>query len=202
MSGTHTPLPSLVLATALFGLVPACEEPHEDDDHDHDHDHETEVITRVTLTLRPDGGGAEVSASFSDPDGPGGMSGSSDPIALDAMTSYSLSVTFGNELEDPPEDVTPEILEEADEHQIFFYGSAIDSGLLTHAYADTDDAGLPVGLTSTLVTGDAGSGELRVRLQHLPALNEEPQKTAGLAERFPDIGGDTDADVAFTVTVE
>lgn len=184
-------------------------EDHGDDHDDHGHEHnESEVITRVELTFTPDGGDAIV-AVFSDPDGDGGMSGTSDPITLVAGTSYSVSVAFLNELEDPAEDLTGEIEEEAEEHQIFFAGDAV-GGILTHTYADAESTygansvgdDLPVGLSNTIAAGEAGTGSLRVQLQHLPEVNGEPVKVAGLADMFDSLPGEPDASVSFDVTVE
>ncbi|MEM6991682.1 MAG: hypothetical protein AAF721_14340 [Myxococcota bacterium] len=189
-----------------------------DDDHGHDEDHgdetghdhnEAEVITRVELTFTPDGGGDAIVAAFSDPDGDGGMSGTSDPIALAANTTYSVTVTFANELEDPAEDITGEIEEEAEEHQVFFAGDAV-GGLLTHTYADMESTyggnsvgdDLPVGLSNTIAAADAGTGSLMVQLQHLPEVNGDPVKVAGLADMFPSLPGEPDASVSFDVTVE
>lgn len=208
------------MSVALLG---ACDEAKEGDDHgDEDgHDHETEVITTVTLTFTAEGGEV-VTASFRDPDGDGGMSGSSEPIVLAPETTYTLSVSFLNELEDPdhPEDLTSEIEAEAEEHQLFLYGSVagpasmVADSVLTHAYADLEsDYGpnahgedLPVGLVNTITTTRPNEGQLQVMLRHLPELNEEPQKEAGLAELFATdpaaLPGDTDVDVRFDVTVK
>ena len=90
---------------------------------------------------------------------------------------------------------------------------SMGSGLVTHAYADVEsDYGenavgddLPVGLTNTITTTDAGMGEFSVMLRHLPDVNDAPQKEAGLAEEFADGGdpaGATDVDVTFDLTVE
>ncbi len=183
---------------------------HEDHGDEDGHDHnEAEVITRVELSFTPDGGGDAIVAAFSDPDGDGGMSGTSDPIVLAANTTYAVAVTFANELEDPAEDLTGEIEEEAEEHQIFFAGDAV-GGLLTHTYADMESAyggnsvgdDLPVGLSNTIVAADAGTGSLTVQLQHLPEVNGEAVKVAGLADMFPSLPGETDASVSFDVTVE
>ncbi|PRP91276.1 hypothetical protein ENSA5_56890 [Enhygromyxa salina] len=184
---------------------------HDDHDHDDDgdHDHETEVISRVELTFTPTGGGDAVTAAFSDPDGDGGTSGTSEPIELTAGTEYELTITLTNDLEDPPVDITEEIREEAEEHQIFI---ADDALLLTTAYADlesdygsnTVDEDLPVGLVQTVTAETAGTGNFRVILRHLPELNDSPQKTAGLEEDFAAgtaLPGDVDVDVSFELTV-
>lgn len=180
-----------------------------DTEHDDHGDDESEVITRVELTFTPDGGGDPIVAAFSDPDGDGGMSGMSDAITLAANTMYAMTVTFANELEEPAEDITAEIEEEAEEHQVFFGGDAV-GGLLTHTYDDTESTyganaegdDLPVGLANTIAAADAGTGSLTVQLQHLPPVNDEAVKVAGLADMFPDLPGEPDASVSFDVTVE
>lgn len=210
----------LVLGVCVSGACdPGGDDAGGDTDGHNDHE-ETEVITRVTLTFSPDGGGETVTAAFSDPDGDGGMSGTTDPITLAVDTSYTLSVSFANGLVDPPEDITAEIGAEAEDHQIFVYGSAVagpatgtSTGLLVHAYGDVEsdygpnDVGgdLPVGLTHTIMAAEAGTGELSVMLRHLPPLNGAPQKTAGLAETLASGGalpGEPDADVTFQVSVQ
>ena len=193
---------------------------HGHDDHGHDHG-ETEIITTVTLTFTPQGGGDPVTAAFSDPDGDGGMSGSADPITLAAGTTYDMTVAFTNELVDPAEDITAEIEEEAEDHQLFVTGDAVDgpatgsadAALVTHAYADVEsdygsnDVGddLPVGLANTIEATTAGTGTFSVRLQHLPESNGTPVKTAGLAEALAmdeALPGDVDVSVSFDLTVE
>jgi hypothetical protein len=179
-----------------------------------------ETITRVALTFTPDGGGASVTAAFSDPDGDGGVSATADPITLATSTTYALTIAFLDELFEPPTDITDEIEAESEEHLILLYGDAVagpattsSSALLVHAYADAEsDYGpqavgedLPVGLANTITTATAGTGVLSVMLRHLPQLGGQPQKTADLPERFAAgeaIVGDVDADVDFDVTVQ
>jgi hypothetical protein len=77
---------------------------------------------------------------------------------------------------------------------------------LTHTYTDSDSQGLPIGLTNSFVAA-TGSGQLTVTLRHLPPINNEAVKTAaaGAAVRdangFSTLGGTTDAQVTFSVTV-
>jgi len=186
-----------------------------------DHGNESEVITTVRLTFTPQGGGTPVVAAFTDPDGDGGMSGSSDPIALASGTTYALAVEFLNELEDPAEDITAEVEEESEDHQVFVTGNAVEgpataanaSAPVQHAYADTESTyganavgdDLPVGLANTITARAAGSGRFTVTLRHLPELNGEPQKVAGLAEQLAAgeaLPGDVDASVDFELTVQ
>jgi hypothetical protein len=173
---------------------------------------EQEVITTVTLTFTPAGGGAAITASFDDPDGDGGAAPTIDPINLPGNTTYTTTVVFLNKLETPPEDITVEVNDESDEHQLFFTGTAVNgpasdqpSAPLTHTYGDTDANGLPIGLTNTMA-GALGTGDLTVTLRHLPPVNGVAVKTAAIATEVRDRGfdglaGETDAQVTFPVTV-
>ncbi len=182
-------------------------------DDDTGHGNEAEVITTVTLTFTPAGGGASLTATFDDPDGDGGDAPTMTPIDLIDGTTYTMLVRFENRLETPPEEITDEVRDEGDEHQLFFTGSAVQgpatsntTAALTHAYDDTDSGGLPIGLSNTIVAA-AGTGQMTVTLRHLPPVNDTPVKTADLAARartggLDSIPGDTDAQVTFAVTVE
>ena len=139
------------------------------------------------------------------------MSGTTDPLSLAVDTSYLVEVTVLNELEDPAENITLEIQEEAEEHQLFV--AAKDGAAFTFEYADVEsDYGenkvgedLPVGLIFKVQTGEASSGGLEVSLRHLPELNEQPQKVAGLADDFEAgeaLPGELDFKVHFELTIE
>lgn len=179
----------------------ACGDPGEDHDGE---GNDQEVITTVRLTFTPDGGEA-FTASFADPENDG--SPTIDPITLTEGVSYGLSVAFLNELESPAEDITEEVADEADQHQVFFTGDALTGALVSHVYDDEDGGGLPIGLSNTLSADAAGSGDLVVTLRHLPPESGSAVKVAGLAETvasegFSAIGGDNDAQVTFEITVE
>ncbi|MDQ3369736.1 MAG: hypothetical protein M3680_30305 [Myxococcota bacterium] len=195
----------LVLACAASLTSAACSDPADPGD-------EGELITTVTLTFTPPAG-APIVASFDDPDGDGGAPPTIDPITLVAGTTYATTVRFLNSLETPPEDITIEVADEADEHQVFFTGTAVagpasnqPGAPLTHAYADRDANDLPIGLASTVTATAAGTGTLTVTLRHLPPLGGAPTKTSELAAQvqaggFAAIAGGTDAQVNFAVTV-
>jgi len=171
---------------------------------------EQEVISRVELTFMPPSG-SPVTFTFDDPDGDGGAAGTAQPITLNTATTYALSISFLNSLETPPEDITPEVRDEGVEHQVFLTGTAVNgpasnsTGPLTHTYADTDANGLPLGLENTIATID-GTGQLIVTLRHMPP-ELPPGKGADTASQvaasgFSAIGGSTDAQVTFDVTVQ
>jgi hypothetical protein len=169
-----------------------------------------EVITTVQLTFAPAAGNAIV-AEFNDPDGEGGAAGTSQPVNLANATAYTLTVKFINRLETPEEDITVEVRDEGFQHQLFFTGTAVNgpattntTAPLTHAYADMDSNGLPLGLTNTIMAA-TGTGQLTVTLRHMPP-DEPPVKAADTATHvktcgFDSIGGSTDASVNFDVTV-
>lgn len=170
-----------------------------------------EVITTVALSFAPMGGGATVTAEFDDPDGDGGAAPTIDPINLPEGITYTLTVSFQNRLEDPPEDITDEVRDEGEDHQVFFTGDAIDGPAsntplapLIHTYDDADRNGLPIGLTSTIVTA-SGTGSLVVTLRHLPPIDGTAVKVADLASQVRDgglesIGGESDVHVTFAVS--
>jgi hypothetical protein len=175
-------------------------------------ENENEVITSIVLTFTPGGGGAAITATFNDADGDGGAAPTVDPINLTAGTTYATTVKFENRLETPAEDITTEVKDESDEHQIFFTGTGVSgpasnqpTAPLAHTYADTDANGLPIGLASSFAAR-TGTGQLIVTLRHLPPVNNTPAKTAAAATTvrdsgFATLGGSTDAQVTFAVTV-
>jgi hypothetical protein len=208
----RTPLCSFTLAAAAVAATAVASTGCGSDGDDHDHGNEQEVITTVILTFTPAGGGAAIVAVADDPDGDGGDPPVIDDVALFEGTSYDVTVAFENRLEDPAEDITAEVADEAEDHQVFFTGTAVNGPAsdrptagLTHAYADEDANGLPIGLASTIDVVGAG-GELTITLRHLPPVNDVAAKTATTAADvaaggFAAIGGTTDAQVTFEVAV-
>ena len=183
----------------------------EDPDHDDDHEHENELITEVELTWVA-AGGESLTVSFSAPENDG------DPIVDDIELTigevYDVSVRFVNGLEDPPEDLTEEIEDEGDQHQVFFTGDAVSgpatgpngAALVEHTYADSDADGLPLGLANEFEATAEGEGTLTVTLRHLPPEGGEAVKTDALAQDVADdgwgaVGGENDAQVDFVVRV-
>ena len=154
---------------------------HDDDHDDHDDDHghgpgEVELITTLKITLTPQGGGSPLTVQFQDLDGEGGNAPVVDRIVVDAGTVYDGMIQELNELESPPEDITEEIREEAEVHQLFFetLGGFAPA---TVAYADKESDYVtntgtdhPVGLKFTLtVPSNARNGQFRVSQSHYDA---------------------------------
>lgn len=166
-----------------------------DDDDDHPEDvHEEELITEVIVTLVPNGGGTTVTLIATDLDG---EEGPNPPVydvsgPLTTGVSYMGSVEFWNTAENPAEDITEEVAEEDDEHQVFYIvGSGLDAAV---TYDDQDGDGNPVGLEFTLDAGAVSTGTLNVVLRH------EPNKPNDGS--LSDAGGSTDVDVTFDVEIE
>lgn len=156
---------------------------------------EEELITTLTYTLTPDSGGDIVTLSFSDIDGDGGDAPIISGGTLAANTSYSGRLELLNEAVSPVESITEEIEEEDEEHQFFF--SSTVSGI-TVEYDDQDANGNPLGLLTTLMTGEAASGTLTIILRH------EPDKFAsGVSDGNSDnAGGETDIEISFPIEVQ
>ena len=201
-----------LLALSLLPLAMACKDVKEGEGHDHHHhDHNHGLTTAVVLDFTPESGDT-LSFTWEDPTADGANI-KIDDIELMSGVSYDLGVRVLNQLEEPVEDVTAEILEQAEEHQFFFTGSAVsgpasdsDAAPLQHTYNDVDADGLPLGIDNLMDAVSTGDGELTVTLRHLPPESGAATKVEGLADTvqtggFAAIGGDTDVEVTFPVTV-
>lgn len=151
---------------------------------------EEEVITTVQITLTPDGGGSVITLRFFDPDGDQGSAAPEVIVSgsLQSATSYSAALRFLNETETPAGDVTLEVQEEGSDHLVCFDASSN----LTISYADEDDQGRPLGLSTLWLTGDAGPAEVTVSLRH----------QAGTKTGDCPGSGETDVEVTFNLVVE
>ena len=164
----------------------------DDDGHDDDHENEEELITTVIYTLTNNANAGDVvTLTFTDLDGEGGADGVyniSGPLTANA--AYTGAIQFLNETENPAEDITEEVEEEGDEHEVFYSNTAG----LTITKTDTDNDGNPLGLATTVATGAAGNGAITVILRHEPTKPNDG--TAAGA------GGSTDAQVSYSVVVQ
>ena len=158
-------------------------------------ENEQEVMTTFTYTLTPAEGGSEVVLNYRDLDGDGPEEPTITSGTLSAETIYTGSITILNETESPAENVTEEVEEEDKDHQFFFETTVTG---LTVEYTDFDGDGNPVGLSTILTTGSAGSGNLTVTLKH------EPDKSAsGVSDGdMTNAGGETDISVTWAITIE
>jgi hypothetical protein len=152
-----------------------------------------ELITKVTLTLTPAGGGAAVTAVFSDPDGDGGNAPTIGTLTLKAGTTYTGTIELLDETKDPDEDITEEVEEESDVHQFFYTPEGGIVGRITVAITDRDANNLPVGLeyTVAVTAGAAANGTLNVVLSH---YDESPKNGTTPSD-------ETDVDIDFPVNI-
>ena len=163
-----------------------------DDDDAPEPINEEEVITTMTVTLvNHQNGNDVVTMQTQDLDGDGPNA----PVItvsgpLTAGTSYSGSIVWLNEMEDPAENVTEEIVEEQDEHQVFFSAAGVP---MQFAYVDFDSNNNPVGTQFVLAPLGAGSGSVTITLVHEPEKPNDGLDTAG---------GSIDIQTTFPVTVE
>ena len=161
---------------------------------------EEELITTITAVFTPEGGGSAVTLNSRDLDGDGPNAPVitiSGPFAQN--TTYNGIVTFTNESVSPAEDITAEIVAEAEDHQIFYQTTGSLPDFIYSTTAENVDAnGKPIGLETVFTTTTAATGVLKISLIHLP------NKTAvGVAAGDPtNAGGNTDATEEFTVRVE
>ena len=178
------------LSTTIFAtaLIFSCSS---DDDSTPEPVLEEEVITTMTITLTADGQ-ADVILQTQDLDGDGPdlpvVTVSGD---LSENTMYSGSIVLLNETEDPAENITEEIEEEALEHQFFY---TIGNGLDAEAdYNDADSDGNPIGLDFVLSANSVSSGSITFTLRH------EPTKPNMGIE---DAGGETDIEATFDIAIQ
>ncbi len=165
------------------------------DDEDPVIPNEEELITTVIYTLVPQGGGETVILNSTDLDGIGPGEPITDVEPLQANTVYIGTIQLLNESESPAEDITEEVEEEADEHQLFFTFASVSSNseIVSIDYADQDSNGHPVGLTTTFTTTDATSGSLFITLRHEPKKPNDGTTA--------DAGGETDIQVTFNIEI-
>ncbi|MFT6148889.1 MAG: hypothetical protein ACJAUH_001575, partial [Saprospiraceae bacterium] len=85
--------------------------------------------------------------------------------------------------------------EEAEEHQFFFQTTLNDLEVI---YDDQDADGNPIGLTTTVTTGNSDTGTITIILKH------EPNKSAAgvINGDITNAGGETDIEVTFGVDVQ
>lgn len=151
-----------------------------------------EVITTVSLTLTPETGGSSIILRSFDSDGDGPNA----PIVtvsgdLETDTLYLGMVLFLNETTTPSENITEEVQEEADEHQVLYtIGSSLSASITP---TDFDSNSNPLGTSIRLSTSSPSEGSLSITLRHEP---KKPNDGTLL-----DAGGETDVQVSFPVTV-
>ena len=149
--------------------------------------HEHEEINRVSLTFS-EGSNSE---TFTWDEG------STIPtINIDANKTYQVGF-YVYDASNPSdvENVTTEIIEEADEHFVFYELAGISNLTIQSATNDVSDSdGIPININTSWTTGDAESGTVRVYLIHGPS-----SKSGSTRAQF---GGGTDVEVNFPISIQ
>lgn len=117
-------------------------------------------------------------------------------IELDTDATYNVGIFFYNDSDpDNIEDVTLEVIEEADAHQVFYEMTEIPGFSIAAAPDDTKDSnGNPLFLKTTWTTTTETSGDVMAYLIHEP--------TSKTGSTRADFGGATDVEIEFEVHVE
>ena len=175
-------IPLSILSIALFSCEP----------NDPVDPNEEELITTFNVDLEANG--FTYTLNYTDLDGDGGNAPILTIDSLSANTTYSGSITLFNESETPTEEITPEVFDEANDHQFFFSSS----GSSAFVYNDQDGNGNPLGLSFEVTTGNAANETFTFVLRH------EPDKSAaGVSSGdITNAGGETDIEVSFDVIIE
>lgn len=113
-------------------------------------------------------------------------------LNLKENSTYKATIYLLDETKTPAEDITEEIKERANYHQLFYFPSSnLGSNLLVNITdSDTNSPPLPLGVTSNFTTISAASGKVNVILKHQPNV-----KNGTFAP------GSTDIDVNFQVNI-
>jgi hypothetical protein len=175
----------LLIFMSISFLMTACKK----DKAQPDDSNEEELITTVVVKLKDKSNNAITTYSWKDIDGDGGNAPVIQSIILSTAKTYEVELDFLDESKNPSEDITSEIKGEADDHEIFYQQS---NALVTITRTDFDTKNLPLGVKANLITGTAGTGNLRIILKHKPGIKAAGDDAAK---------GETDIDVNFPLTV-
>ena len=160
---------------------------------------EEELITTITAIYTPVEGGTAITLQYKDLDGDGANAPVitvSSPFAQNK--TYNGTLTIKNEAANPAEDITPEIVAEGVDHQLFYQKTGTLSPFTYGtATSNFDTNGKPVGLQSVFMTTGAANGTLKITLRHLP--NKSAANVA--SGNITNAGGATDAEVTFPISV-
>ena len=165
------------------GLVLTLSCSKDDPEHIHDHDE----ITHVTLVIEASNEPTQTIVWDNDSQTP-------ETIILKANTNYSVAISFTNEeVAGEIENITLEIIEEADVHQVFYEFSSVDVNVTTNTNDTTDSNGFPVLINSIWNANTVGTGVVRTYLIHEPS-NKNATNRDG-------IGGFNDVSIDIPINV-
>jgi len=152
-------------------------------------ENEEELITTVKVTLTAQGGTPQT-FTWKDVDGPGGQAPQISEIILAPNKTYACQLEFLDESKTPAEDITAEVVAEADEHEVYYEPTGVNVSV---SNLNKDSKNLPLGTTSTWTTTGGSNGSVKITLKHKPGI-----KAAG----DPVTKGESDIEVSFTTKVQ
>ncbi len=149
--------------------------------------HEEEEINRVVLSIT-DAASAQQTYTWNE--------GETTPsITLNANATYQVSVSFFDASDvSEIENITEEVIEEADEHFVYFETAGANLTIASASTDTTDSNNIPINLNTQWTSAAASSGSVRVYLIHEPTTKSGSSRT--------DFGGETDVEVNFPVTIQ
>jgi len=111
---------------------------------------------------------------------------------LKENSTYKATIFLLDETKNPAEDITTEIKERGNYHQLFYFPSPnLGANLVVNVTdTDTNSPPLPLGITTNFITNAAAIGKVNVILRHQPNV-----KNGTFAP------GSTDIDVNFQVNI-
>lgn len=186
----------LITFAVVFSACNLLKNPFDhDDDHHDDYDHD--VITTVKMSLGMQGTNDTLDFVWEDLDGVGGNNPNrSDTVKLEAGKSYGGVLTLLNMTKTPAEDMSKEVRDHADEHQVFYTINGVTGTTLgTVTVTDSDGRNLPLGLNFSIDIDSAragSSGTMRVTLYHYHNTSDK---------NGTDPASETDVEVNFPVVV-
>lgn len=113
-------------------------------------------------------------------------------LNLKENSTYKATIFLLDETKNPAEDITTEIKERGNYHQLFYFPSSnLGANLVVNVTdTDTNSPPLPLGITTNFITNAAAVGKVNVILKHQPNV-----KNGTFAP------GSTDIDVNFQVNI-
>jgi len=158
---------------------------------------EQEIITKVSLQFTNTVNAADVvTMTYEDSDGVGGNAPITTGGTLQKNATYDVAITVTGK---DNEDITTEIAEEKEEHQIYF-GFSQSTLFATFEYLDKDANNQPLGLSTRVKTVNAGGGTLQVILVHQPNKTLNTDFTPWVYSS--NIGGEQDFNISLNVSIQ
>lgn len=132
--------------------------------------------------------------SFRDLDGPGNEPPDIRTNILRANTEYTSVLLMLDESVEPASDITSQVATEGVDHQIFY---VVEGPNMSVEYIDADADGNPLGILTSIITGDPGTSFLTIVLRY------QPDKSASGVNQgnLNNAGGNTDIEVTFEIEV-